>query len=79
MYVIKQDTGFAPYYLSAWDEGGKTETFAVRLDFALSFPTMDAAIKVAGAIVRKWLTSGTATHSLKVVSLMSQMSRRLVN
>lgn len=78
--MIKQDTGFVPYYLTSWDETQKAESFAVRIDRALSFPTMDAAIKVAGAIARKWLTSrGTPHHPLKIVSLESQTSRRVFN
>lgn len=79
-YVIKQDTSFTPYYLTSWDEAQKTESFAVRLDRAITFPSMDAAIKVAGAIARMWLaTCGMPMHPLKVVSLESQTSRTAFN
>lgn len=66
MYVIKQETGFTPYFLAGWGE--KTESFSALLRDAHQFPNMQAAIDVMEAIAKRWrIRNGSPIVPLKVV------------
>ena len=66
VYVIKQDTGFASYFLMSWGE--KTESFGALLRDAHVFPTMQAALDVMNQVANRWrLRGGQAIIPLAVV------------